>query len=66
MYVIVSMSTLKAWIRDEIARGSPFLAELGFTLGIWTGEDYCLDLRIKLGLRDTGVSQGFIYIWSGV
>jgi hypothetical protein len=57
---MVSMSTLKAWTRDEIARGF-LLAAQGFTLGNRTGESYCLDSGIKLGLRDTYVSQGFIY-----
>jgi hypothetical protein len=31
------------------------------TLGNVIGESYCLDWGVKSGLRDTCVSQGFIY-----
>ena len=56
----MSMSTLKVWTIDEIARGLTNGAKLHTREA--QGEGYCLDLRIKSGLRDTGVSQEFIYI----
>ena len=43
------------------SRGGFLLAAQGFTLGNVTGESYCLDWGVKSGLRDTCVSQGFIY-----
>ena len=41
------------------------LAAQGFTLGSVTGESYCLDWGFKSGLRDTCISQGFIYSSEG-
>ncbi len=49
----MSISTLKVWTIDEIARGHTNGAKL-HTRG-HKGEDYCLDLRIKLGLKDIGI-----------